>query len=458
MNEMIDSSTAAELMGISHRRVNQLCFAGRLAGAVFDGHKWRVPADADPRLARTAVDTEPAGPDEMAGLRAPKRDQAISRLGIIKEFGKFAAEIKQKGHNRRQAAGMFAARHGIGRRTLGRWIGRYRKEGLPGLVDRRGETRFVNELVSAGAIELFCSMYLDQRRPTLASCTNLVRFVNQSQSQEWKIPGDKFFYRYVERDIPKFVRVLHREGQAAYEAECSPYVQVDPDSVEPGEVWVGDHHQFNLWLRHRGRWVRPWVTAWMDYRSRLIVGWQISVAPNQTTILLAFKRAAQKYGPPDSVKIDNGKDYDSECWTGTTKLRRRAAKKGYIDEPLVAGIYALMGIGVSFSIKYHPQSKPVERLFDTIDGQFAKTFSTYCGKSVATRPDYIFDLLKNERAISQAHSLDEFAELFGQYAQVYNRSKHTGRGMDGRSPAEVMDTRSSRRALAEGVLDLVCRL
>ena len=171
-----------------------------------------------------------------------------------------------------------------------------------------------------------------------------------------------------------------------------------------------------------------------------------------------MKRAIEKYGPPDSVKIDNGKDYDSECWTGTTKARRRALKAGYIDEKMVAGIYAMMGVGISFSIKYHPQSKRIERWFDTLDEQFTKTLPTYCGKDSERKPDYLNDLLKSEKQIREAHSLESFAALIGKYIEAYNNSAHTGSGMEGQSPAQVLVSRSSRRVMAEGVLDLLLRV
>jgi len=190
----------------------------------------------------------------------------------------------------------------------------------------------------------------------------------------------------------------------------------------------------------------------------MIVGRHISASPNQTTVLIAARRAIEKYGPPDSVKIDNGKDYDSEAWTGTTKVRRRAIKKGYIDELMVAGIYAMLDIGISFSIPYHPQSKPIERFFDTLDCQFTKTLSTYCGKDTVRRPDDLYKRLQNEKFIAGAYGLEEFADLVAPYVEVYNNSGHGGRGMAGRSPAEVMSTRSSQRVMAEGVLDLLLRV
>jgi transposase InsO family protein len=412
---------------------------------------------ADPRLAKATAAEGAGDPSDLRNVPAAKRDAAVRRLGLLKKCDRFIAEQQKRGTSRTIARRQFAAAHKVPARTLMRWRARWREQGIVGLVDGRGGCRSIGEVISDEAFELFKSAYLDQRRPSVKSCWEIVNYVNNDRQRGWIVPPLAAMYKLTNR-IPLYVRVLHREGLAAYEASCAPYVETDPDSVEPGEVWVGDHSQFNLWVRWRGRWIRPWITAWQDMRSRAIVGWHISASPNQTTILLAMKRAVEKYGPPDKVKIDNGKDFDSEMWTGTTKVRRRVLKAGYIDEQMAAGIYAMMGIAISFSIKYHPQSKPVERFFDTLDCQFARTFGTYCGKDTGRRPDELGEYLKSEKALAEACELAEFAGMAGQSIEVYNHTAHSGRGMAGRTPQQVLAGRTSRRALADGALELLMRV
>ncbi len=79
---------------------------------------------------------------------------------------------------------------------------------------------------------------------------------------------------------------------------------------------------------------------------------------------------------------------------------------------MVAGIYAMMGTAVSFAIPYHPQSKPIERFFDTMDCQFAKAFKTYCGKDVKRRPEALTGILRSKRGIAEGLRLAEFSEKF----------------------------------------------
>jgi hypothetical protein len=195
----------------------------------------------------------------------------------------------------------------------------------------------------------------------------------------------------------------------------------------------------------------------MDLRSRAIVGWHISFNPNQTTVLLAMKRAIEKFGPPDMVKIDNGKDYDSEMFTGTTKAKRRMIRRGYLDEQMVAGIYAMMDIAISFAKPYHPQAKPIERFFDTLDCQFTKTFKTYCGKDSDRKPEDHNEVLADHQLAAESN-LERFTAFLGRYIEAYNATAHNGAGMEGRAPLEVLATRQSQRVLPEGVADLVLRV
>ncbi|MCK4958054.1 MAG: Mu transposase C-terminal domain-containing protein [Planctomycetes bacterium] len=459
MSGFVGIAQAASLMGITQRHVRRMCMDGKLAGTTKEGSRWRIPTCADPKLSGFKGPEDLINSQELIDIPAGKRDTALRRLGLIQGFEKYSAAHVRSGGGRTEALELFAAGNNVSKRSMERWIFRYRNEGLLGLVDTRGGGKFISQMISPDAFDYFKSIYLTQQQRSLKACWQDICYINKTEDRRWKVPSLDCMYKYVKQSIPFYVQVLHREGMAAYEAKCAPYIEKDPESVLPNQIWVGDHHQCNCWIRHQGKWVRPWLTAWLDMSSRTLVGWNVNCAPNQTTIMLAMKKGIEKYGPPDSVKIDNGKDYDSEMWTGTTKTRRRMVKKGYIDEQMVAGIYAMMNVGVSFSIPYHPQSKPIERWFDTFDRQLIKTIDTYCGKDSARKPEHLGDLLKSQKAIRNGLTLESFGNLVDGYVtKVYNHAAHSGEGMSSRSPAEVMVTRQSHRVLADGVLDLLMRV
>jgi len=450
MANYLTISEAATLLDVNVGTVRRRCIAGKFAGAQKQKGAWMIPVTADEKL-RTPQHL--IGSDELSHLPVRKREEALKKLGIINECERYAATAVRGGANRKAAIEIYCKTHGMTIRTYYRWHKSYRLYGLAGLVDTRGVADVAEPAFSDEASNELLLLYLDENKLSLKQCYQAILHKNNSESHDWQIPSLRSIYNWVEKNVPEPVIVLKRQGQAAYEAKCCPYIQADPDSFAPGECWVGDHHQMNFFIRYRNKWVRPWLTCWEDMRSRTIVGWYLSANPNQTTVLLAMRNGIEHYGPPHAVKIDNGKDYDSQMFTGTTKAKRKS--KGYLDETMVTGLYAMMDISVTFSIPYHPQSKPIERLFATVDIQFSRTIDTWCGKDIASKPEGLADKLKSQKTIDSAYDFESLAEVLGRWVEVYNNTVHTGQGMDGRTPAQVMATRVSKRVISEDVLDML---
>jgi len=461
MTNYLSIKEAAKRLGKSESQVRRDCIAGELPGSRKVNGEWRIPVTADVWFGRVKLQGHSVKQADLDGFSPQKINEAILKIGQVKQAEEFAGQYVRNGGCWSEGFDVYASRINVHRATLYRWRKKYRSLGIKGLLDQRGRAVSSQAAISPEAFEFFKAMYLTQQQLSIKVCWQNLNYENKTEKPGWTIPSYKSLCRYIEREIPIPVQVLHREGVAAYEAKCAPYIQSDPDSVEPGSIWAGDHHQFNCMIHYKGKWVRPWITAWEDMRSRTIVGWFISVSPNQTTIMQAMRGGIEKYGPPDSVKIDNGRDYDSEMWTGETKAARKsrkALKAGHIDESTVRGIYAMMDIAVSFSTPYHPQSKLIERFFDTLDCHFTKTLPTYCGKDSGRKPDYLNDFLKSPKAIAEAESLESLTQKAGGYIESYNNTKHTGRGMDGRTPAQVLASRSSRRVLLDGTSDLLLKV
>ncbi len=456
--QLVSVKKAANILGITERHLRRKCSEGEITGAQKISGAWHLPAAYDSRL--VGLVSGRGRKEDISALDVyskPKRDAALRKLGAIREFEDFSAMWVRGGGLRTEAMAAFCEMAEMGASTLKRWLKAWREQGIEGLVDTRGGEVGIKGF-SPQPAEMFESLYLDQKKPSIKTCLQTVEYYSKSHGLKWIIPSLRSVQKYVQNVMPLPMQVLHRDGRAAYDAKYSPYIESDPDSFAPGECWVGDHHQFDFWVRHRNRWIRPWVTAWMDYRSRKLVGYVISDSPNQTTILRAFGRGASVLGLPGKVKIDNGKDYDSEMWTGITKAKRIALKAGYIDEPMVAGLYGLMDISVSFSQPYHPQSKPIERLFATVATQFSKQIETYCGNNTISRPENIKDVLGSERAIQRAYDLESITELFEKYADVYNQSSHHGEGMNGLCPNTIFNSRENMRVVDPGALSLLMQV
>ena len=100
---------------------------------------------------------------DLDGVAADKRGQALRRAGLIEQMQRRVADARKHGRSVAAAQELFARSSGVPARTLRRWARRLADEGLAGLVDARGGSG--RAVISPGAWELFCSMWLDQRRP-----------------------------------------------------------------------------------------------------------------------------------------------------------------------------------------------------------------------------------------------------------------------------------------------------
>lgn len=450
MIETLDIQTAAKLLGVTERHARRMCMKGKLVGATYRSGKWTIPVTAHVKF------REASAPEkiDLSDIPDAKRDEALRRLAMVQDAIRFADTAKDI--NKADAIKAFAATVNVAWQTLYRWIGAWKKEGLSGLVDRRGQTE-IGFAITQDAWDFFCSLYLDDHRPSAKTCYINTQFYAQQNKLDWRLPKLATMYKYIDDRIPLPIQILHREGAAAYEAKCAPHILIDQNSVEPGSVWVGDHHQFDCWIRHRGDWVRPWITGWEDYRSRKIVGWYISTAPNSTTILQAMRRGIEQYGPPESVKIDNGKDYDAQMFTGQTKKQRKGVLSSD-DCQTITGLYAMMNIGVSFAIPYNAKGKKIERWFATVCSQFTKSIPTYCGRNTLERSEAVFDYMKTDKAIAEAYTLESFTAAIEKYIAIYNASSHAGEGMNRQSPDEVFSQRTSRRMIDKQILDMLMRV
>lgn len=131
-------------------------------------------------------------------------------------------------------------------------------------------------------------LYFSTRRPSLRQCWSDAREIAAEQGVGQRSYDQS--KRYI-RSLPKAAVLMHREGDKAYGDKAEPFIERDFGQLASNELWCADHHQFDVWVSAGGKLVRPWLTAWQDLRSRMIVGWKIFAHdPNQDVILEAAGR------------------------------------------------------------------------------------------------------------------------------------------------------------------------
>jgi hypothetical protein len=156
-------------------------------------------------------------------------------------------------------------------------------------------------------------------------------------------------------------------------------------------------------------------------------------APNSDDIFLAFYRAANKYGIPKSIYIDNGKDYRSKDFSGGRRKHNVS-----VDERNVRSLTGVLGIETTFSWPYNGQSKSIaERCFRTNKDTLSVMAAGYRGGNVVERPECLNDQIKKGRI----EKFSDFVGIFDKFiTDVINRSVITTGHRKDMSPEHIFAT------------------
>jgi len=313
-------------------------------------------------------------------------------------------------------------------------------------VDTRGRPSMNWADFSPDAWAHFLSLFLDPRRRSAKLCHDVT--AAEAAREGWRWPHYDRVRLRLGREVSQSATDYHRLGQKRWERVHAPRMRRDY-SMPANESWVGDHHEFDFVCLHAGKTLRPWLTAWQDLRSRMLVGWTIAPAPDSDTILAALRAGVQEHGAPLHIIIDNGRDYRARGVAGGKVFRQT------LDEQRVGGVCGALGIGAHFCRPFEPQSKPVERSFGTVCARFSKLFEAYVGGSPDRRPEHIYRDLRAGDV--ECKTLEEIRVLFGRWVRdVYHLTEHSGDGMDGRCPLDVFEaTAIAKRTATADALDLL---
>ncbi|MCL2219306.1 MAG: hypothetical protein FWC23_05255 [Chitinispirillia bacterium] len=224
---------------------------------------------------------------------------------------------------------------------------------------------------------------------------------------------------------PNSVAVLAREGFAAYNRKCAPYIKRDDSGVLAGEYWMADHFLADTLVMVNGykKPQRAWVTVWADVKSRMILSAFAYIGdPNADDIFTAIYAAMSEYGAPSSILVDNGKDFRAKDLTGGRKGSKRLSMAHQL------------GMKVHFAIPYNPQTKHIERMFRTLHASTSVWFKGFCGGSVAKKPE----CLEKNVASGAIETFDEFVRRLQDYVvNVQPKMPFTSGHHKGLSPSQI---------------------
>lgn len=312
---------------------------------------------------------------------------------------------------------------------------RYEEFGVCGLLARYGNNSG-RTIIADKYFDYFKILYLVEGAPSLQSCWDLT--LGYAMQQEPNLnkrmfPSPITFKRRLEREVPKQSIYMARYGESAWNRKFGGYIERDYSSVVCGKVWVSDHAQIDVaCLTSDGNVVFPWVTAWRDYKSGKWLGWILQCGhPNSDLIFQSFYYAAETYGLPNDVIIDNGKDYRSKDFAGGRKKINVET-----NEAKTTSMLAELNVGVHFALPYNAQTKPIERDFLKIKELLSKHCVGYRGGNVVERPEKLAKEIKDGKIIP----FEKFKEIFDDFIiNILNKRPSQGKNHNGLSPNELFN-------------------
>ncbi len=444
----LSTKETAELLGYDESNIrkkarNKEYQSRKIPGIGRGGEIMEILLESLPEQAQKAYHNQVNGDSQFVfntdytSTKAQKEKEKLKKLAVT-GWKKFTNKMRKEGMSKAQSTVLYVTNWNnehddlcISSKSLYDWNAKLKKG--ESLIDKRGGYNRGQSSIHEYYMELFDSLYLQQTKPTIESCFREVK-IEADRNGDF-IPGIKAFRNHV-RNLNKAMVIRAREGQKAFDDKCMPYIERDYSSLHPNELWVSDHHLWDIFVRipdNKGGWKleRPWGSYWMDMRTRKIMSSIIRTEPpNSDIVLCSFGLGVEHFGIPNGVMLDNGKDY---------KARDMFYPEGHYivsedDEKKIFGSLASnLQIDVTYTIPYNAKAKPIERVFNTFEEQLGKKYPSYAGRNAKQRPEDLKTL-----DIMEVITLEEFIEHHNRYVyEIYNETKHSGYAMYGKSPNQA---------------------
>jgi len=347
--------------------------------------------------------------------------------------------LERGGMTRDQAVRDVARLDGVAGRTVWNWLGMIdgvrADDRLPylaprhRLAQRRGRARGVDPEFGA----LIKSDYLRPEQPSMSAVYD--RCVRLARARGIDVAPLHTVRRWFRREVSEPTVVLKRKGLDALKAMYPAQVR-DRSQMHAMEGVNGDYHRFDVFVRFPAsdgvpeEVARPQMVAFQDLFSGRLLSWRVDKTPNSHTVQLCIGDMIERWGIPEHVLLDNGREFAAKLITGGTQTRYRFKVK----EDDVPGLLTSLGCDVHWATPYSGQSKPIERAFRDLCDRVAK-HPAFAGAYTGNSPD-----AKPENYGNAAVPLEQFLEVLAEEIEAHNM--RPGRRSEvawGRSFAEVFD-------------------
>lgn len=299
---------------------------------------------------------------------------------------------------------------------------------LGGLIDNRGKAKKGYSKTPNEIVCLFNHLFLNLHMK-VPKCYEAMQ-IQFEESGRYELleqmPSIDTFYR-LSKNIPKAVIMLSR-GEKMYDDNCNPTIDRIYDDLASNDVWVADGHKIDVITVSedgKGTHHRLTLSAIVDLRSGVYVGWVITQYPSSQATLLALRKAITNTGTvPNYFYCDNGREYLTYDIGG---MGHRKRKKVTLKMPKT--ILERLGISMLNALPANGKAKHIERDFK--DFTFLSSlFDTYCGSSITTRPERLKANLKAGKTPKDSELIQKVDKIIEGYFnhQPYNGAVAVDRG------------------------------
>ena len=456
--EFVTPAKAAELTDWSLTTVKRHCRDGKFKDArktMIEGiESWQIPVSSLPPEARAKLATEfktaivaraaastppaPVVQSNHAAIEVRAMWDAYERSGTInkKRAEKaFAAvrmfhDLVEQGSSKGDAEKAVFTSYGASKPTLWRYRnatdGHHQSEWLPRLSPKYKGGRPPAEITDAALYDILSHYFTTSKQPFAVIMEN-ARI--KGRQNGWLIPSNDAVLNQIKK-LPDWVSKQGREGPKALERN-HPAVKRNYTTLALNELWESDGRSSDIWcLWPDGTTARPFLIVWRDVRSRFVLGVKGCLNPNTEVALSALFMAMERTGTaPDFAKLDNGREYASKAMTGGQKTRYRFD----VVPGEQIGVLTHLGVKVEWSEPGRGQDKPIESWWNYGANRIDKApefEGAYCGRNATSKPEN-FD---RKKAIPIAVFEAKVNEVYQRYNTEH---RHSGDGMNGRTPLEV---------------------
>ncbi len=299
------------------------------------------------------------------------------------------------------------------------------------LIDKRGQWRKGMTTIDETLWQAFLSFYLDENQHPIKKCYEYTRMWAQEEKPDLvaDMPHYCTFYRHVQSDIAEALKIYGREGEKAFRDRCAPYIRRVYDNMASNEWWIADNHTFDIITQgENGKTHRLYLTAFFDARSGIFTGCHVTNNPCSQATLIALRKGILKYGIPENIYVDNGREFLTFD-IGGLGHREKKPKDGQerFDPPPV---FERLGIKMTNAIVRNAKAKIIERRFRDVKDHLSRLFDTYTGGNVVERPEKLKHVLKDGTIPLDSTLIDTVETLLDWYfnQQGYGGAVASDRG------------------------------